>query len=124
MSIKIKLDPNNAGQMQALSRLAEELAALAGGAAEVAPEKPAKPTKPVKKPKSPEPQEAPEPQAESETAENSEITLDDIRAMIAEKKDKHFDALKAKLVEGYGVPNVVKLPKEKFAEFYKYVSSL
>ena len=59
------------------------------------------------------------------TEEKSEttITLEDIRTLTSKKAKDHREAIKAKLTE-WGVPNVVKIPTEKYAEFIDFLNSL
>tara|TARA_R110000851_G_scaffold141057_1_gene278636 strand:+ start:11823 stop:12269 length:447 start_codon:yes stop_codon:yes gene_type:complete len=59
------------------------------------------------------------------TEEKSEttITLEDIRTLTSKKAKDHREAIKAKLTE-WSVPNVVKIPTEKYAEFIDFLNSL
>ncbi len=59
------------------------------------------------------------------TEEKSEtaITLEDIRTLTSKKAKDHREAIKAKLTE-WGVPNVVKIPTDKYAEFIDFLKSL
>jgi len=52
------------------------------------------------------------------------ITLDDIRAAVAEKKDNHFAKMKDELLERYGVASTPKLPVEHYAAFFDFVNGL
>lgn len=76
-------------------------------------------------------------EAESEDAEETapagkstaerggkKITMDDVRAAVAEKKDKHFDKMKRELLNRYGVATTPKLPEEHWAAFYDFVNGL
>lgn len=90
------------------------------------------------------PEEDEDPEAENEEAEEVEeaeedpknevkstaerggkkITMDDVRAAVAEKKDKHFDKMKRELLNRYGVATTPKLPEEHWAAFYDFVNGL
>lgn len=62
---------------------------------------------------------APAAEEKSETT----ITLEDIRTLTSKKAKDHREAIKSKLTE-WGVPNVVKIPTEKYAEFIDFLNSL
>lgn len=104
----------------------------------IAPEKPK-----TEKPKAaakPEPvaEEKPKkaPAAEKQVAEKapaekieepktaSKITLDDVRRAVAEKKDAHFEIMKFKLKEDFGVAKTPDLKPEDYERFYNFVNSL
>lgn len=51
------------------------------------------------------------------------ITLEDIRTLTSKKAKDHREAIKGKLTE-WGVPNVVKIPEEKYQEFIDFLNSL
>ena len=61
--------------------------------------------------------------APAAAAEETSITLEDIRTLTSKKAKDHREAIKAKLTE-WGVPNVVKIPTEKYAEFIDFLNSL
>lgn len=143
IKFEIQIDPADGRQLEAASQF---LAALAGKtdkdsskeveAPEAEPEpeteepEPAEaPTKkkeaaPKKKAKAPEPEpeEEEDDQEEAEDGEG-EITLDDLRAIVAVKAKLHKEALRAKLAK-LGAKNVPTLAPSKFAEFYEYAKSL
>lgn len=146
IKFEIQIDPADGRQLEAASQF---LAALAGKtdkvsskeveAPEAEPEPETEPepepTKaPAKKKKAtlkkvekakapePEPEEEEDDQEEAEDGEG-EITLDDLRAIVAEKAKLHKEALRAKLSK-MGAKNVPTLAPSKFAEFYEYAKSL
>lgn len=69
-------------------------------------------------------------EAESEEAEEqkpakaSNVTLDDIRRAVAEKKEKHFQIMKFKLKEDYGVGKTTDLDEKDYADFFNFVNGL
>lgn len=77
---------------------------------------------PKKKAKAPEPEED-DPEEDGVVATEPEITLDDLRAIVAVKAKLHKEALRAKLAK-LGAKNVPTLAPSKFAEFYEYAKSL
>jgi hypothetical protein len=54
----------------------------------------------------------------------SKITLDDVRRAVAEKKDAHFEIMKFKLKEDFGVTKTPDLKPEDYERFYNFVNSL
>jgi len=62
------------------------------------------------------------PAAKKETAPTT-ITLEDIRTLASKKVKEYREEIKGKLTE-WGVPNVVKIPTEKYAEFIDFLNSL
>jgi hypothetical protein len=54
----------------------------------------------------------------------SKITLDDVRRAVAEKKDAHFEIMKFKLKEEFGVTKTPDLKPEDYERFYNFVNSL
>lgn len=142
---EVQIDPADGVQLAAASQF---LAALAGKtdkdsskeveAPEAEPEpeteepEPAEaPTKkkeaaPKKKAKAPEPEpeeEEDDPEEDGVVATEPEVTLDDLRAIVAVKAKLHKEALRAKLAK-LGAKNVPTLAPSKFAEFYEYAKSL
>ena len=150
IEVKLTIDVQDHGQVSAFTAL---MAAMAGAATAVsafanavpseclppeavvkhdtlnpAPaqetEKPkAKKEKPVKAeakettpaPPAQEPEQAPE--------EESDIKIEDVRALLTKKVENNRVGIRAKLM-AYGVPNVTALAKEKYAEFYTYLEGL
>ena len=78
-----------------------------------AEEKPAKMAKPASVP-------AP---AQEQENEDTDLTLEELRAMMATKQDEHRSELKAKLTE-LGANNLRSLPAEKYQEFYEFMQNL
>lgn len=138
VELKITLDPKDALQMRALSTFASMLGGEPGLAAETENpqgEEPAEPTETAKpkkraaaKPKEEKPEgEAKEPAeqpAEQPAEASSKITLDDIRRVVAEKKEKHFQIMKFTLKEDFGVTKTPDLKEEQYAAFYNFVNGL
>jgi len=54
---------------------------------------------------------------------DTNITLEDIRTLTSKKAKDHREAIKAK-INGWGVPNVVKIPEDKYQEFIDFLNSL
>jgi hypothetical protein len=71
-----------------------------------------------------EEQDAEEGRVSTAERNGKNITLDDIRAAVAEKKDTHFAKMKAELMDRYGVATTPKLPVEHYAAFFDYVNGL
>lgn len=67
-----------------------------------------------------DPEQAPE---EKEQEEESDIKIEDVRALLAKKVENNRVEIKAKLT-AFGAPNVTALSKEKYAEFYTYLEGL
>lgn len=130
MEIKINLNPENSAQMQAFAKFIDSLAKAEAQAEnrrkelrdarlkaeDQSEDKPRKPytvaniepeTQPAEQPKQP-----------------PAITLDDIRRVVAEKKEKHFQAMKTTLKEEYGVSKTPDLKTEQYESFYNYVNGL
>jgi hypothetical protein len=152
LKLKIALDPSNRYQMTALSNFAAELAVsqikaekeattvedpatVTSILEDEAPEKPKKTRARKPAPVSQEAEqgeaaegEAAEAETESEDVEEapapSKITLDDIRRAVAEKKEKHFQHLKFKLKEDFGVSKTTDLAPDQYEAFYNYVNGL
>lgn len=55
--------------------------------------------------------------------EEKTVTLEDIRTLTSKKAKDHREAIKAKLTE-WGVPNVVKIPEDKYQEFIDFLNTL
>lgn len=134
VKLEIALDPKDALQMRALSTFASMLGGEPGPAAEtenpqgeepVGPTETAKPKKrAAAKPKEEKPEgEAKEP-AEQPTESGSKITLDDIRRVVAEKKEKHFQIMKFTLKQDFGVSKTPDLKEEQYEAFYNFVNGL
>ena len=133
--MNFELDPKDSVQMLALSRFAATLAGENIGI-EIAKKEQPKPAakKTASKPEKskPAPVEEDEGQeAESQDAEEvtqdtkgQEITLDDIRRAVAEKKDKHLAAMKEELSSKYGVKTTPKLDPEHYPAFFEFINSL
>lgn len=62
------------------------------------------------------------PAPKKETASTT-ITLEDIRTLTSKKAKDHREEIKGKLTE-WGVPNVVKIPEDKYQEFIDFLNSL
>ena len=133
VELKITLDPKDALQMRALSTFANMLVGEPGPAAETEnpqgeePAEPAETAKPKKraatKPNEKTEVEAKEP-AEQPAESGSKITLDDIRRVVAEKKEKHFQVMKFKLKQDFGVTKTPDLKEEQYEAFYNFVNGL
>lgn len=76
----------------------------------------------VETPKTTEQPKEETPAPEKETAPTT-ITLEDIRTLTSKKAKDHREEIKGKLTE-WGVPNVVKIPEEKYQEFIDFLNSL
>lgn len=70
-----------------------------------------------KKPKEEKPAEAPEP------AEETTITVKDLRALISKKVEEHRKEIKAKLEE-LGANNVSSLEEDDYEEFMEFLNDL
>jgi outer membrane biosynthesis protein TonB len=71
----------------------------------------------------PEQENAPEPEP-TEQPKISKITLDDIRRVVAEKKEKHLQVMKFKLSQDFGVTKTPDLSPDQYEAFYKFLESL
>lgn len=136
VKLEITLDPKDAQQMRALSTFAGMLGGEPGPAAETENpqgEEPAKinlliDAKPKKRAAAKPKEEKPESEAKQPTEHpaetSSKITLDDIRRVVAEKKEKHFQIMKFTLKEQFGVTKTPDLKEEQYAAFYNFVNGL
>ncbi len=133
MKIEINLNLENSAQMAAFAKFIDTLS-KAEAQAESRREKlrdsrhkaeeqaEVKPRKPYTTAKT-EPEAQPAEQPETPTTE-SKITLDDIRRVVAEKKEKHFQVMKFKLKEDFGVSKTPDLKPEQYEAFFNYVNGL
>jgi RNase H-fold protein (predicted Holliday junction resolvase) len=69
-------------------------------------------------------EKAPAEKIEDSKPAASKITLDDVRRAVAEKKDAHFEIMKFKLKEDFGVTKTPDLKPEDYERFYNFVNSL
>lgn len=69
-------------------------------------------------------EKAPAERVEEAKPAASKITLDDVRRAVAEKKDQHFEIMKFKLKEEFGVSKTPDLKPEDYERFYNFVNSL
>lgn len=92
-------------------------------AAPAAPAQPAKPARPAQpaptKPAAPAAPSAPAAPA----ASSANKSIEDVRAMLAQKVNAHRDAIKSKLNE-LGAPSVTKLDPSKYDEMYDFLANL
>lgn len=130
MEIKINLNPENSAQMAAFAKFIDSLAKAEAQAESRQKElrdarhkaedksetKPRKPYTVAKTEEESKPAEQPE--------QPPKITLDDIRRVVAEKKEKHFQAMKATLKEEYGVSKTPDLKPDQYEAFFNYVNGL
>lgn len=133
VKLEIALDPKDAQQMRALSTFASMLGSEPGLAskpaepADAEKQQEAEPAGPKKrattKTKEKTEVEAKEP-AEQPAEGGSKITLDDIRRVVAEKKEKHFQVMKFKLKQDFGVTKTPDLKEEQYEAFYNFVNGL
>lgn len=87
-----------------------------------------KPSAPAAKPAVSKPVVSPAPsapaaRAASSAADDSNLSITDVRKLLVTKVNAHREAIKAKLEE-YGVANVTTLPEENYSEFYTFLNSL
>ncbi len=118
LELKFMADLTDPGEFSAVQSAFETLKMLGSGIPEAqkAPDKTKERAKPaVSKPKS-----EPEPEP-GETA--PEVTVDDVRAVMSEKVEKHRTTIKAELTR-LGVPNVTTLPSDKYPEFIEFLKKL
>jgi outer membrane biosynthesis protein TonB len=136
VKIKASFDPSNPAQLTAAMNL---LSAVCGNiipsgnqapADEPKEETPAPKKRAPRKKKVAEVAETPAteqpkeetPAPKKETAPTT-ITLEDIRTLTSKKAKDHREEIKGKLTE-WGVPNVVKIPEDKYQEFIDFLNSL
>ena len=79
---------------------------------------PAKPIKPAAEPAKPI-----KPAAEPVQTETNEISIDDVRKLLASKINDNRPAIKDKLSE-LGAPSVTKLDPAKYSDFVSFLNSL
>jgi len=80
--------------------------------------------KPVEEPEEDEDDEEYDPLAEDDTEEDEDgITLDDIKAVMADKVDKNRDTILKKL-KATGAAKIGDLKEAKFEEFYNFLKKL
>ena len=95
-------------------------------AAPAAPAQPAKPAAPAQ-PAQPAPTKPAAPAAPSApaapAASSANKSIEDVRAMLAQKVNAHRDAIKSKLNE-FGAPSVTKLDPSKYDEMYDFLANL
>jgi hypothetical protein len=135
--IKIKIDTDNAAQLEALSGFCLELAKIASGqpsdkkvialqktSAPVTVQVPAAKTATAPPPSanSEETPAPPTPEVHS-SMKGPGVTIDQIRELVAEKKGDHMQAMKAKLKE-LGAATVPALDAKHYEEFYTFVKGL
>lgn len=63
------------------------------------------------------------PAAQAASSATNELSITDVRKLLATKVNAHREAIKEKLNE-YGVANVTTLPTDKYPEFYKFLTEL
>ena len=132
MVIKLKLDPCNAAQMAALAAFADALAGhypavtpkpLYAQAQETKPEEDT-PAKPEKKKVAHTPKkEMAEPETPKKEAEKSNVTLDDIRKAIAERKqDTEWAEIRVQAMTRFNVKNITQLQEGDLEDFFRFVT--
>ena len=84
------------------------------------PEPGPEPEKPAPRKRAPRKKKVAE---ETPKAEETKITLEDIRTLTSKKAKEHREAIKAKLTE-WGAANVVKIAEDKYPEFVEFLNSL
>ena len=91
--------------------------------------KKATPRKSTPKKETPKKEETPKeeveetPKEETQDTDGQEVKIEDLRALVAEKKDNHRAAIKEKLTE-FGVKNVTTLQKENYEAFRDFLKAL
>lgn len=96
------------------------ISALFAGQSQAKPAAPAAPTAQQPKPQV----QAPKPAAPAAPAEQkSDITIEDVRKVLASKVNEHRAEIKEKLDE-LGAPSVTKLDPEKYQELYDFLTAL
>lgn len=140
MDVRLQIDLNNSQQVKNLIKVLEGFvpAEEAPQPEKPQPEKPqpkketpkkATPRKSTPKKETPKAEETPKqeveetPKEETQDTDGQEVKIEDLRALVAEKKDNHRAAIKEKLTE-FGVRNVTTLQKENYEAFRDFLKAL
>lgn len=119
MNISVDIDVTNLDHVEALNVF---MAALGNREVEQS-RTPVETSKKGSTKKKPEPEIVEEQEDDFLGEEEEEITPAMLRDLTAPLSEDHRDKIKAKLAE-YGVRNVSTIPKDKYGDYHKFITSL
>jgi hypothetical protein len=140
MNVSLNIDVANVKHVEALERLMRTLGDLPmvekiieehNPSIDIRIQEELKPKRVRKQKAAPAPEPEPEVEDEDEdeeedlvgAEEEQEIDVATLRTLTAGKSANHRKAIKAKLAE-YEVENVTSIPKEKYKDYYQFITSL